>query len=180
MKMRRGSNLLTVALFLLLLIVAAGFPIYSLSSEGTVKPGHAIIEKTIAQPCTVISDCKDHIEALSIDALSSFYDTIIIVLLAVLAVVAGLAILSLRLISHAAAEDIARDVVHGVIKDSKDFNERITNAVSDEFQDVLSGINTRLQNIEIALKLKADSQHEINAEDVTEQQVVQDRTPEDR
>lgn len=172
MGLRTKDKLVGMAPLLLLLAILIGFPLYSLCSEGSIKPGHEIIQKVALSQCQNEADCKDHINALNIEELSSFYDTVITVLLAVLAVVAGLAVWSLRLISHAAAEDIAREAVRGIIKDSREFHDKITNAIKDEVQDRFSSIQERLDQIEKALGLRASSAQEAAAESTEENQVI--------
>jgi len=121
--MKTRHRLLAWAPFIVLVIIFIGFPVYSYSKFGTVQPGHKIIEHTVTQPRTsnTTSSNEPEGESLTVEALSQFYDTIITILLAVLAAVAGLALLSLRIVSHAHAEDIARGAVHKILRTQKIF-----------------------------------------------------------
>jgi len=122
-----------------------------MTSTGELKPGHKIIENVMTANCNPLKACGDQSESYLVEALASFYDTIITIVLALLAVVAGLAIWSVRLISRATAEDIAREATKSVIKDSREFYDDVADTVADQVRGALEEIRRQLEAHEKAL-----------------------------
>lgn len=167
MKVPRGVWALIAAAVTVL--AASAFPIYSLATNGTTKPGAYIIsESTHLSPSRATADGTIRSAPEMIGALASFYDTIITVLIALLVVVVGLSIWSLRYISRTATEEAARDAAYKAIEDSKSLNDRLESAVADQVAQALEGINKQVEALENALRRR-----EAVDETVEETQVVE-------
>lgn len=126
----------------------------ALASQG--KQGMNCSPKKIAAQMPV--GAPSGVLAVSVGDLATFYETIITILGVALAIVAGLAYWSVRLVSRATAEDIAMNAAEKIITDSKKFSDLLRGTIRkyvdremDKFRESLEPLEemeTRITRIE--------------------------------
>lgn len=173
--MKAPKRIGSIVAVISILLAASSLPLYSLATTGSAKPGAFIISQSMrSTPRQSKTTAPAVGSSEMIEALASFYDTLITVLVGILVIVVGLSIWSLRYMSRTAAEEAARDAVHKAIEDSKSLNDRIEGAIETQVTQSLESISKQLEAHDKALRGR-----ESPDETVEETEVLKARKQED-
>ena len=159
MNTKTKAALITCVAMLLLTVVGLGLPIWSYAVTGKVKPSlQAITAAVTAAPpahtaptASPVQGAETKYEQLTVETMASFYETIIVILLGILAVVGTLAFWSVRLISRTTAEDVAREAARAIIKDSREFRAEVDVAINKAVDEGLEEIREKLEALDAAV-----------------------------
>jgi hypothetical protein len=194
MKRQLKLAVLRFAIRALLIAMAIGLPFYSLAINTALPPAKLAVEQKVdpaaaskpapvpaspatSQPTPPSKQPENAVVAVggaSIEALSAFYQIVIGFLVTLLALVAGLAYWTVKLVSEAKAEEIAREAVRKMFADSREFQDTLYSAVDDALEDQLDDIRDRVAEMEERLAAVEDSTETQygDEEDVPETEVV--------
>jgi hypothetical protein len=87
--------------------------------------------------------------ARQLEALTSFYGTIISVLIGILALVGAMAFFTIRLVTKNAAEEMALEAAGKIIRDSRDFERTMNSAIAAA---VDKKVEARLEEMDLAME----------------------------
>jgi hypothetical protein len=192
---------LRIAIRALLIAMATALPIYSIATNITAPPVTPPVEQKLETapasanaPAPAPAPAPGSTEATAIrpqppmsshqvtnhgtdpadadiDALSAFYQIVITLLVTLLALVAGLAYWTVKLISEAKAEEIAREAVRKMFADSREFHNGLTTAVEEALEEHLEEIRGRVADMKKDLEELTGAAN-VNGENVPETEVV--------
>jgi hypothetical protein len=140
----RMAVLLTV---LLLAAVAIGKPITTMARGQGGEPWTKAVVVEADKSCAVGRDAAQDF-GRQLDTLADFYETLISLLLAVVAVVAGLAFWTVKVVSRNQAEETAQAAAEKIIGGHDGFSNKLRDAISTELGDRLEELLGKIEELE--------------------------------
>ncbi len=88
-----------------------------------------------------------------LDVLTSFYETVISILLTVLAMVAGLAFWTIKVVTRAQAEETATEAAARILGNHDGFRERLAEVVDNAVELRMEEVNAKLEEFSVPLDM---------------------------
>lgn len=144
LKSLKRINWWEMALWMLIAVMAAVPPIYA---KAVSSPSKELITRTIVTNCPVDAGTKCMETADLLQAVGSFYETVIIILIALLAAVVSLVYLSIRASSKRQIEEqFEKDLSSAWLQD------RLQRKIDEVSKGAIADLTRRLELAEVALQ----------------------------
>lgn len=137
----------TLLILLLLAFIAIGKPSYSSPEQKDPHRWTKAVVIEAQQSCAAGRDAAEDF-GRQLDTLTSFYETVISTLLAVIAVVAGLAFWTIKVVSKNEAEETAQAAAEKIIGGHDGFSNKLRDAVSSELGDRLEELSAKIEELD--------------------------------
>jgi len=150
----RGRLVAWIAISVILFAVGCGKPIYTKIAHNNERAWAAAltaeVDKRVAANVAAQKAGIDRKEAIDfgrqLDSVTSFYETVITVLLATLGVVTALAVWTIRSLSRAQAEEAARAAVLEIIGGHADFKKQLSVEVQGQVDLAMEVMREELES----------------------------------
>lgn len=143
----RRSKWIGFCTILLLAGVAIGKPAYvRVDRPGSDRWTRAVVIEAQEKCAANLDAAADF--GRELDTLTTFYETVITMLLGLLALVGGLAYYSVKFVSRTQAEEAARDAAEKVLGGHEGFANKLRDMVSKEVSDGLAEVNAKLGSLD--------------------------------
>ncbi|TQM17056.1 hypothetical protein FB548_0424 [Pseudoxanthomonas sp. 3HH-4] len=150
---------LAVSVAALLLLVACSKPLYDAIRKPHEQRWERALHIEARKPLlgSAVEESRNEREARDfgkeLDVLTSFYETVISILLAVVAVVAGLAFWTIKVVTRAQAEETATEAATRILGDHEGFRRRLNEVVEEAVELRMEEVNSKLEEFSVPLDL---------------------------
>ncbi|WP_315386377.1 hypothetical protein [uncultured Stenotrophomonas sp.] len=154
----RNVKLLTVIVTMLLLLVGCSKPIYHYLERSQLQRWERAVaeeqRQLRAQDATSIQPKSDAVDfGRELDTLTGFYEVVISILLGVLALIAGLAFWTIKVVTKAQAEETALEAAKSILGGHDSFKRRLEEVVSEVVGLRMEEVNAKLEEFSVPISM---------------------------